>query len=122
MKWYGDIILKAVEKRKDAFLHAAGQHAQNQMVQFAHIIEGVLKNSINYKIYNGDWSGFGSITAITPPDDAKMETPKKDYVRIGSNLIYAGAQEKHNGWGSRSIDTIEADGTLQQIADRAFKL
>jgi hypothetical protein len=122
MKWYGDIVLKAIEKRKDAFLYAVGGHAQNQMALNAPFKEGVLKNSVNYKIYYGKWSGFESKYGAPAPDHAAMDTPKKDYVRIGSALVYAGAQEKNTGYVSNTEDAMRADGSIMQLAERILKL
>lgn len=122
MIWSGDIIADVIRKKSNTFLHEVGSHVQNQMALLAHFQEGVLKNSINYKVYDGYWSGFESQYGPPPPSDADVSIPQKGFVRIGSNLVYAGPQEKHNGFASKTIDTIKADGSIMEIAKRIFKL
>lgn len=123
MIWLGDKLTEIVRKRGDTFRHAVGQHAQNQMVLFAHIKEGVLKNSINYRTSDGYWSGFGKqYGGETPPNDADVSQPKTDYVRVGSALVYAGWNEKHNGFASKTIDQLKADGSILKIGKEVYRL
>ena len=120
-----DTALKqAIKKRRDAFCHAVGHAVVNQMADMAHKVTGTLANSMNYKLYNNEQSNFTrSYGEGQPPEEARVNKPDdKYYVRAGSALVYAGAQEKHNGWASRSFDTFISSGGLDTLAKRTLKL
>lgn len=125
--WYGDIIKMAMEKRQKTCLHKIGQATVNQMAEFAHVISGTLKNSMTYRLNTGPASNFGTEPGLngrvaTPPDSAKVDNASdKDYVRCGSNLIYANRQEKHNAWASKTKDELVASKTIVRLAENTFK-
>lgn len=94
-----------INSKREAFKHATGQHMINEMAAMAHKKLGTLANSMNYTTDDNENSGFNSSHGKgTPPSSAKVSIPKKDYVRAGSALVYAGRQEKHNGWASKAFD------------------
>jgi hypothetical protein len=99
IKWDDTAIKAAMEGKVNQFLQAAGQHAVNQMQAYAHVKTGALRNSINYKL-----------------------NPGKDTVDVGTNIIYAGPQEKHNAFASKTYDKLATDGQLLNIAERVFKI
>jgi len=116
-----DGLLTDFEKKQNAYLHGAGQLIQNQMVEFAHIDTGTLKNSITYKLQDSTGSEFGSVKGATPPAEAKINpADRKDHVRVGSALTYAQSQEKANGWATRGFDTVIATGNLEKLAEKIF--
>jgi hypothetical protein len=106
------VLERKVSNMKDCILEGCGQVLQNQMVENAHKIEGTLKNSINYKIGSGKWSGFSTQYGEgRPPETAQVTEPNRDTVRVGSALVYAGPQEKNNAWGSRAFDFTVSAGS-----------
>jgi hypothetical protein len=125
--WNCDKIKVLMEKKQKTFLHKVGQATVNQMAEFAHVKTGTLKNSMNYRLSTGSASNFGTETGpggkgATPPESAKMDNASdKDYVRCGSNLVYAGPQEKHNAWASKTKDELVASKTIVRLAENTFK-
>jgi len=116
-----DELRENYEKANRVYLIAAGEAIQNQMVDFAHVDTGTLKNSITYRLKDGTRSEFGTIKGSTPPEEARISPPDKaDQVRVGSALTYAQAQEKANGWASKGFDTVIAAGDLQNLAKELF--
>jgi len=122
MVWNDEKARRGMEQKKKQFLHAAGMACINQMAAEAHIDTGLLKNSMHYETRTGEWSGFQTLHGPkTPPADARVGKPAdEDYVRCGSALVYAGPQERHNGWCSRALDRLHAGGVLTALAKRVF--
>lgn len=121
MIWNGDYFKLLMKQRVNPFLHASGHAMINQMADSAHKVTGTLANSMTYSI-GGFVSKFSTDSgAGVPPEDAKLTPPAEDdIVKCGSGLVYAGAQERHNGWGSRAFDAIVSSGTLEKIAKKVF--
>ena len=118
MTWDDKDIKAKMEANKYKFLLAAGVLAKNQAVQNAHVVSGTLKNSITYQLKN-EGSEFGT-GGGTPPSDAKVEPPRdENLVRVGSALIYANAQERHNGFMSKTFDQIQS--RLEELAARVMQ-
>lgn len=104
-------------------LFAAGEAMQNQMVYNAHVDSGLLSNSINYRTDEDKRGEFGSVGEAKADETVLVSKPTKDFtVRVGSAVKYAAAQEKHNGWASKSYDQIIASKTLERLADKVFKI
>lgn len=120
--WHDDVVKRNMAQKKKQFLHAAGMACINQMASEAHIDTGLLKNSMHYELGTGEWSGFRMQDGPKiPPAAARVGKPRdEDYVRCGSALVYAGPQERHNGWCSRALDALHRSGALAIIAKRIF--
>ena len=59
-KWYDKKVLRQQEVWKGQLLLACANWLRNQMVENAHAITGLLRNSITYSIENGENSPFGT--------------------------------------------------------------
>jgi hypothetical protein len=121
MIWNGDYFKLLMKQRVNPFLHAAGQAMINQMADSSHKVTGTLANSMTYSV-GGFVSKFSTDNgAGTPPETAKLTPPTEDdIVKCGSGLVYAGPQERHNGWGSRAFDSMLSSGNLNRIAKKVF--
>jgi len=120
--WRGEKTIQKVKGRVDTYLHAAGNLIVNQMVNNSHVITGTLRNSMNYKLQSGEGKGFSTTHGEgTPPSSAKVSSASRpEMVRAGSALVYAGPQERHNGWASKTYDQIRTP--LKRLAARVFKI
>lgn len=122
MKWYGEKAEELLMSKANTCLEAVGHLMQNEMASKAHKITGTLANSMNYKIKGGKKSGFTSTHGFgVPPTSAEVSIPGTDLtVRAGSNLVYAGPQEKHNGWASGAIDALRRSGNFIKVIKAAL--
>ena len=120
--WKGKKTLEAQDKKVKVFLQAAGNLIVNQMVENSHVITGTLRNSMNYRLHER----YGSMLSTkhgdgAPPKSAKVSNASKtESVRAGSALVYAGPQERHNGWASKTFDEIRRQ--VELLAARVFKI
>lgn len=122
VNWYGQKVDSLLDIKRLKFLRAAGNLGVNQAGEMAHKITGTLANSITYKLFSGGGSAFKTRWGKgVPPQSAKVSQPKMDRVRIGSALVYAIPQERHNGWLSKARDAIQR-GTLELLAKRIFRI
>lgn len=114
-------ISAGIKKDTKKALHTAGNIIVNQMVEFAHIKSGLLKNSIMYSLENFN-SPFGSIGTGKPKSSDKITKPvMPNSLRAGSGVNYAAAQEKHNAWASKAFDQVVRDGSLLNGIAKAMK-
>jgi hypothetical protein len=121
MKWNGDEVLKSIESKIPAFLHGAGKIGVNQAGELAHKVSGTLANSITYQLKTGGSEFTSSHGPGSPPASAKIGRPEaENIVRVGSALIYANPQERHNGFMSATLDEIQRSGQLQELAKKVF--
>lgn len=122
MKWYSEKAEELLMSKANTCLEAVGHLMQNEMASKAHKVSGTLANSMNYKIKGGKKSGFLSKHGNgIPPTSAEVSVPGTDLtVRAGSNLIYAGPQEKHNGWASGAIDDLRSHGKFPEVLKAAL--
>lgn len=101
-----------INKKVDVFLHGAGNLVVNEFSKNSPVITGLLRNSLNYVIDNGQ-SGGGQ---------PKMTKPtKKNTVRAGSNIIYAASVEKRgksSGWMSKAWDMLVAAKAFERLAEK----
>jgi hypothetical protein len=115
------MVKEMVGRAKRKFLHAAGQHATNQAAEMAHKKFGTLKNSITYQTQEGGSEFSTQYGPGVPPEDAKVSKPSGDVVRVGSALVYANPQERHNAFMTKALDRITSDGSLEKIAEEVFR-
>ena len=126
-KWDGDKVEAMFRKKVITYLHACGNVVQNQMVMFCHVDTGLLINSVNYVLYNNESGKFGSSPGTKgkmkiPDESDKVSKPEKlNSVRVGSGLVYAGPQEKHNNWASKGFDEVTANAGFEKLAAKIFK-
>ncbi|HUT63702.1 MAG TPA: hypothetical protein VMZ04_07075 [Anaerolineae bacterium] len=120
--WHGEKVSKEMERNVPKFLHGAGNILINQMGENAHKITGTLANSMNYKLSSGEGSGFSSNHGEgSPPTSAKVSNPGNDNsVRAGSALVYAGPQEGHNQWATKSMDHTRRP--IIELFKRVFRI
>ena len=85
-KWMGDRFIKDYERKEIRYLHALGHVMTDQMAEFAHKVTGTLRNSMTYKLSNGQGSDFSTDHGEgRPPQSAKVSSPSgKKKVRAGS--------------------------------------
>lgn len=122
MRWDASKVEALMQKSANTCLEAVGHLMQNEMASQAHKDTGTLANSMNYKIKGGKKSGFDSRWGFgVPPTGAEVSSPGSDLtVRSGSNLVYAGPQEKHNGWASHAIDALRRSGNFARVIKKAL--
>jgi hypothetical protein len=115
-------IEKSVKRLTKKALHSVGNVIVNQMVEFAHVDTGLLRNSIMYSLDTGESSNFGSEGTGKPETKDKISRPTKDNsLRAGSGLVYAGSQEKHNAWASKGFDLVRRNGSIERAVAKALK-
>ena len=91
-------IKSEMEKKQKQFLISIGALATATAAGHAPVDTGALRNSINYNV-------------------------EGDYVKVGSNLIYANRREwegRGSGYLAKTLDEMERSG-IQQIAEKVFK-
>lgn len=122
--WHEDDVKLFIHKKHDAFLHAAGNLVVNQMASAAHKITGTLANSMMYTMKSGAKSKFltDNGSGVPPAEAVLGPADSGDVVKCGSALVYAGAQERHNGWATRTLDEIESSGVLETLAAKVFRI
>lgn len=121
MTWNNNAILK-VKKAKLTFLHAAGEMGRDQVIQKSHVLTGLYRNAVMYKVYDGSKSDFGSMPGldgkVVKPED-EIGEPQKDFVRVGMNIVYANMLERMFGIVAGSIDLIQP--RLLSLANKIVK-
>lgn len=123
MKW-NDIPKQKVKKAMMQFLHEAGQAGVAQTVRNSHVLTGLYRNAVMYKLSDGSKSNFGSQPGdkdnpeVLKPD-TEISRPKKWIVRVGLNLIYAARLERRFGIVSKSLDDIQPQ--LKSLMQRVIK-
>lgn len=121
VKWNSGKVLDDYEDRQRKFLIGAGHIMVNQMTELTHVISGLLKNSIIFRLKTGEKSKFGSEGTGKPSADDEVSKPDdSDFVRIGSNVVYAGAYEKHTGTFAQAVDQVISDKSLIKLAEKIF--
>jgi hypothetical protein len=130
-------IQAEMEKKQKQFLHAVGSLAVAIASGHAPHDMGALRNSIIYKLSDGSGSKFGTAGPNSsgkskgkgkgdtiPPESAKITaSDNKDYVKVGSNLIYANRREwegKGSGYMAKTLDEMERSGVMN-IAEKVFR-
>lgn len=125
VNWYGDEIKRRIEAKTPAFLRGVGEALINQMITSAHVDTGLLINSMNYKVFDGTQSMFGKEVGIRktdkyPTEEDRVSTPEKGYVRAGSALVYAGPQERHNNWCTKSLDHFRREKNWLSVLKKVY--
>ena len=122
MKWYSEKIIKEAEKNQLKYNIGAGHIVVNQMVALTHVISGLLRNSIVFRLPSGKRSKFASEGTGKPTEnDAVGKADDKEFIRVGSAVLYAGAYEKHTGTFSQAVDTVIRNKSLIRLAEKVFK-
>lgn len=120
-------FLKGMELKQKQFLIASGHVMVNQMTETVHVITGLLKNSILFRLVDGTGSNFGTFAGengeVKRPEetDKISESSSEDFVRVGSNVVYAGPYEKKVGSFANAVDTVIADKSILTLARKIFK-
>ncbi|UCF13190.1 MAG: hypothetical protein JSW06_02755 [Thermoplasmatales archaeon] len=123
IKLYFERFERPFENQLKTYLHAMGHLMVNQMGEMAHKDTGTLANSMTYKLDSGAGSQFSTKWgAGRPPSGSEVSKPGgKNSVRAGSALVYAGPQERHNAWASKSLDLLRM-GSFETLAKRVFRI
>jgi hypothetical protein len=119
MKDFSEEFKKEIETRTSRFLHIVGQVGVNAAAAAAPVVTGRYRNSIMYRIYKGEGSGFGQYPGVVPGSSEILEAPdRKRTVRTGSNVVYAGSVERRHGTLVSAFDQVSAK--LDRIAEEVF--
>jgi hypothetical protein len=122
VKWNSGKVIDEYEKKQHNFLIGAGHIMVNQMADLTHVISGLLKNSIIFRLKTGERSEYGTEEEGRPTAEDEVSKPDDpDFVRTGSNVVYAGAYEKNTGTFSQAIDQVISDKSLVKLAEKIFK-
>jgi hypothetical protein len=130
MKWNAGTFIAQTHEKIQESLEAVGHLMINEMASQAHKVSGTLANSMNYKIKNNantKKSGFSSkystgVGDSIPPTSAEVSLPDTNLtVRAGSNLVYAGPQEKLNNWATNSMDALRKRKKIQEVLSEAMR-
>jgi len=121
-KWNSGKVFAEYEKKQQNYLVGAGHIMVNQMVDLTHVISSLLKNSIIFRLKTGKKSDFRSEGTGKPTVEDEVSPPDDpDFVRVGSNVIYAGAYEKNEGTFAQSVDLVISNKSLVRLAKKIFK-
>lgn len=115
--------MASVRAKVPTFLHAVGHAGVNQSVQNAHVMTGLFRNSIMYRLHNGEASNMGPVPADKRAQNKKREPvtqPETDTVRVGLNLEYAPFVERRFGTIAKSLDQLRSQIAL--LGEKVFKL
>lgn len=124
-KFDADTISEKLQSKHKQYLHEIGVHTVNQAVEEAPYLTGALRNSIIYKLSDNSGSVMNRQGGKPASSDAVMtKSENKDYVKIGSALVYARRREyegKGAGYLARTLDIIQSGNVLERIAKAVFR-